>query len=54
MRDNPEFDKALANHPGDMYEKLNARSPIDAGGGGEYEVQTGVSLDNSERAGLIC
>ncbi|KAG8742937.1 hypothetical protein FRC10_000725 [Ceratobasidium sp. 414] len=46
MRDNPINDKNLYRHPGDMYEKLNATSPVAAGGGGEYEVQTGFGWTN--------
>ncbi|KAG9120115.1 hypothetical protein FRC07_004534 [Ceratobasidium sp. 392] len=43
VRDNAVYDKSLHTHPGNMFEKLNATSPIEAGGGGEYDVQTGAS-----------
>nr|WJO90075.1 trehalase-3 [Ceratobasidium cereale] len=46
MRDNPVLDKTLRDHPGEMFEKLNAKSPVSAGGGGEYEVQTGFGWTN--------
>ncbi|KAG8779793.1 hypothetical protein FRC12_023838, partial [Ceratobasidium sp. 428] len=46
MRDNPVNDKNLYKHPGEMFEKLNALSPVAAGGGGEYEVQTGFGWTN--------
>ncbi|KAG8687442.1 hypothetical protein FRC08_011963 [Ceratobasidium sp. 394] len=46
MRDNPVNDKNLYRHPGEMFEKLNATSPVSAGGGGEYEVQTGFGWTN--------
>ncbi|KAG8694711.1 hypothetical protein FRC08_008303 [Ceratobasidium sp. 394] len=46
MRDNAVNDKNLYKHPGHMFEKLKATSPVDAGGGGEYEVQTGFGWTN--------
>ncbi|QRV85492.1 trehalase [Ceratobasidium sp. AG-Ba] len=46
MRDNPVKDENLFKHPGNMYEKLNAASPVAAGGGGEYNVQTGFGWTN--------
>ncbi|KAG8739907.1 hypothetical protein FRC10_005006 [Ceratobasidium sp. 414] len=46
MRDNPVNDKNLYKHPGNMFEKLKATSPTDAGGGGEYDVQTGFGWTN--------
>ncbi|KAJ1306155.1 hypothetical protein OPQ81_010866 [Rhizoctonia solani] len=45
-RHNPERDAALKDHPGLMYEKLNAISRTKPGGGGEYEVQTGFGWTN--------
>ncbi|KAG9098452.1 hypothetical protein FRC06_006370 [Ceratobasidium sp. 370] len=46
MRDNAVNDKNLYKHPGNMFEKLKATSPVDAGGGGEYDVQTGFGWTN--------
>ncbi|KAG9121624.1 hypothetical protein FRC07_002351 [Ceratobasidium sp. 392] len=46
VRDNPRLDPTLSSHPGHMYEKLNATSATESGGGGEYEVQTGFGWTN--------
>jgi len=46
VRDDPIRDAFLHQHPGQMFEKLNAQSPVKAGGGGEYDVQTGFGWTN--------
>ncbi|KAG8753707.1 hypothetical protein FRC12_011453 [Ceratobasidium sp. 428] len=46
VRDIAAYDKHLYQHPGNMYEKLSALSPTEAGGGGEYHVQTGFGWTN--------
>nr|WJO90074.1 trehalase-4 [Ceratobasidium cereale] len=46
LRDDAHLDKTLSSHPGSMFEKLSAMSATEAGGGGEYEVQTGFGWTN--------
>ncbi|KAF8608338.1 glycoside hydrolase [Ceratobasidium sp. AG-I] len=46
VRDDSIRDENLSSHPGRMFEKLNAKSPVEAGGGGEYKVQTGFGWTN--------
>ncbi|KAJ1306156.1 hypothetical protein OPQ81_010867 [Rhizoctonia solani] len=46
QRHNPERDAKVKDFPGLMYEKLNALSVSKAGGGGEYDVQTGFGWTN--------
>ncbi|KAG8774976.1 hypothetical protein FRC12_001720 [Ceratobasidium sp. 428] len=46
VRDDPRLDSRLATHPGNMYEKLSAKSATKSGSGGEYHVQTGFGWTN--------
>ncbi|QRV84029.1 trehalase [Ceratobasidium sp. AG-Ba] len=46
LHGDPVKDKNLYKYPGKMFEKLNTMSPDEAGGGGEYGVQTGFGWTN--------